>query len=85
MFPIPKLNSVLDLYYGRDPYLDAWLLHFMTENNIEYFANPYENASPEQMRFMVDLDENQVFVPCSDSMLRILLRSEKDDELKKGI
>lgn len=83
MFPIPKLNSVLDLYYGRDPYLDAWLLHFMTENNIEYFANPYENASPEQMRFMVDLDENQVFVPCSDSMLRILLRSEKDDELKK--
>jgi len=83
VFPIPKLNSVLDLYYGKDPYLDAWLLHFMTENNIEYLANPYENASPEQMRFMVDLDENQVFVPCSDSMLRILLRSQQDDELKK--
>lgn len=83
MFPIPKLSSVLDLYYGKDPYLDAWLLHFMTENNIEYLANPYENASPEQMRFMVDLDENQVFVPCSDSMLRILLRSQQDDELKK--
>ncbi len=83
MFPLPKINSVLDLYYGKDPYLDAWILHFMTENNIEHLANPYENASPEQIRFMVDLEENQIFVPCSDSMLKLLLYSEKSDELKR--
>ena len=83
MFPLPKINSVLDLYYGKDPYLDAWILHFMTENNIEHLANPYENASPEQIRFMVDLEENQIFVPCSDSMLKLLLYSENNDELKK--
>ncbi len=83
MFPLPKLDSVLDLYYGKDPYLDAWILHFMTENNIEHLANPYENASPEQLRFMVDLDENQIFAPCSDWMLKNLLYSEKSEELKK--
>ena len=68
---LPRISSVLDLYYGRSPYLDAWLLHFMTENNIEHLANPQENASPEQLRFMVDLDENQVFAPCSDWMLKL--------------
>jgi uncharacterized protein with ATP-grasp and redox domains len=83
VFPLPKLDSVLDLYYGKDPYLDAWILHFMTENNIEHLANPYENASPEQLKFMVDLDENQIFAPCSDWMLKNLLYSEKSEELKK--
>ncbi|MBT8763797.1 DUF89 family protein [Desulfohalobiaceae bacterium Ax17] len=79
---LPKISSVLELYYGRDPYLDAWLLHFMTENNIEHLANPRENASPEQMRFMVDLDENQVFAPCSDWMLKNLLMSKMTEELR---
>ena len=46
--------------YGADPVRDAWLLHFMTENNIEPSVNPAENAQPEQLRFMVDLDDDQV-------------------------
>ena len=79
---LPTISSVQDLYYGRSPYLDAWLLHFMTENNIEHLANPRENASPEQMRFMVDLDENQIFAPCSDWMLRTLLNSKMTDDLR---
>ena len=79
---LPRISSVLDLYYGRSPYLDAWLLHFMTENNIEHLANPQENASPEQLRFMVDLDENQVFAPCSDWMLKTLLNSKMTDDLR---
>ncbi len=83
MFRLPNISCVLDLYTGKDPYLDAWILHFLTENNIEHLSNPYENASFEQLRFMVDLDENQVFVPCTDAMLRMLLQSEKSDELKK--
>jgi len=83
VFRLPRIESVRDLYYGKDPYLDAWILHFMTENDIEYFANPTENASPEQMRFMVDLDENQVFAPCSDWTLKNLLYSERSRELKR--
>ncbi len=83
MIPLDTIESVRDLYYGKDPYLDAWLLHFMTENDIEYFANPLENASPEQMRFMVDLDEDQVFAPCSDEMLKKLLSSQRSKEIKE--
>ena len=32
--------------YGVDPILDAWLLHFMTENNLEHSIDPEKNASP---------------------------------------
>ena len=56
-------SSALDIRYGRDPYLDAWILHFMSENNIEYTIDPAKNASPEQLRFMVSLEPDQVYVP----------------------
>jgi hypothetical protein len=29
-----RLENVNDLRYGKSPRLDAWLLHFMTENNL---------------------------------------------------
>ena len=34
MSKLPEFSSMRELRLGRDPYLDAWLLHFMTENNI---------------------------------------------------
>ena len=58
MSKLPEFSSMRELRLGRDPYLDAWLLHFMTENNIEPSVNPAENAQPEQLRFMVDLDND---------------------------
>ncbi|MFO7718288.1 MAG: hypothetical protein R6Y91_06990 [Desulfohalobium sp.] len=78
---LPSFSSVLELRYGRDPYLDAWLLHFMIENHLEYFTKPQENASFEQLRFMVVLDEGQVFAPCSDEMLQQLLTSHLSQRL----
>ena len=69
-------STVRDLRYGRDPILDAWLLHFMTENNLEHSVAPDVNASEEQIRFMVALQEQQVFVPCSDWMFRNLLEKK---------
>ncbi|MFZ5811268.1 MAG: ARMT1-like domain-containing protein [Thermodesulfobacteriota bacterium] len=68
-----RFSSPLDIRYGKDPYLDAWILHFMTENSIEYTIDPAKNASPEQLRFMVSLDQDQVYVPCTDEMLTSLL------------
>ncbi|MEF3696287.1 ARMT1-like domain-containing protein [Desulfolutivibrio sp.] len=68
-----RFSSALDIRYGRDPYLDAWILHFMTENSIEYTIDPAKNASPEQLRFMVSLEPDQVYVPCTDEMLTYLL------------
>jgi len=78
-----NITSVTDLYYGRKPELDAWILNLMTENNIEHLANPEDNASPEQLRFMVDLEEDQVFVPCTDWLLLNLLKSHSSQELKR--
>lgn len=63
---LPDFTSIKDIKYGEDPVLDAWLLHFMTANNLESIIDPVKNASPEQLRFMVALDDNQVFAPCSD-------------------
>ena len=82
MAKLPNFSSVRELRYGQDPYLDAWLLHFMTENNIEPNVNPAENAQQEQLRFMVDLDDEQVFVPCSDEMFENLLQSRLSSTLK---
>ncbi len=74
-------NSVLGLKFGQDPYLDAWLLHFMTENNLDHQLNPQINASPEQLRFIVALDEKQVFIPCPDEELRQLFFAGTNPDL----
>ncbi|AMD92812.1 ARMT1-like domain-containing protein [Desulfomicrobium orale] len=81
MSKLPEFSSMRELRLGRDPYLDAWLLHFMTENNIEPSVNPAENAQPEQLRFMVDLDDDQVFAPCSDNMFENLLETSSTPAL----
>lgn len=83
MTRLPEFSSVRDLRYGRDPILDAWLLHFMTENNIEPSINPLENAQVEQLRFMVDIDDDQVFVPCSDAMFENLLHTRMSESLRQ--
>lgn len=82
MSALPEFRSVQDLRFGQSPGLDAWLLHFLTENDLEHSMTPRENASPEQLRFMVALDEDQVFAPCSDRMLRLLLSLNLTDELR---
>ena len=73
-----SFSSVSDVRYGRDPILDAWLLHFMSENNIDYSIEPVKNASPEQIRFMVQLSPEQVFAPCTDEMLKLLLDQSQE-------
>jgi len=80
---LPKISSVSRIHTGQDPYLDAWFLHFMLENNIEHLVNPRVNASAEQLRFMVDLEEEQVFAPCTDWMFDNLLKTTMTRELKK--
>jgi hypothetical protein len=83
MSTLPPFQSSTELYYGKDPHLDAWLLYFFTENNIEYAVKPDLNASPEQIRFMVDIGPDQVFAPCSDWMLKNLLGTHLSQPLKE--
>jgi uncharacterized protein with ATP-grasp and redox domains len=64
--------------YGADPVLDAWLLHFMTENNLEHSIDPEKNATPEQLRFMVAVSPEQIYAPCSDAMFAHLVSERAD-------
>ncbi|WP_028586475.1 ARMT1-like domain-containing protein [Desulfocurvus vexinensis] len=84
MTPDYGFTSVANLRYGRSPRLDAWLLHFMTENNLDHAIDPEKNASPEQIRFMVALpDEQSVYGPFSDRRLPLLLSSRMDAGLRR--
>jgi len=67
-------HSVLDVKFGDDASLDALLLHFMTENNLEYTIDPTKNASMEQLKFMVALQPGEFYAPCSDWMFLMLLK-----------
>ncbi len=78
----PSIDSARELKYGLDPVLDALLLHFMTENNLEHSIDPAKNASPEQVRFMVALDENAFYAPCGDWMLHFLLKARLNPALE---
>ncbi|WP_419787612.1 ARMT1-like domain-containing protein [Pseudodesulfovibrio sp.] len=69
-----NFNSVLDITYGNDVSLDALLLHFMTENHLEYTIEPDKNGSREQLKFMLDLDEKEFYAPCSDWMFLMLIK-----------
>jgi uncharacterized protein with ATP-grasp and redox domains len=76
-----SFESARELKYGKDPVLDALLLHFMTENSLEHSIDPAKNASPEQIRFMVALDEDSFYAPCGDWMLHFLLKSRLNRQL----
>ncbi len=84
MSPKIPVDRVSDIRLGRDPALDAWLDHFLTENNLSYLLNPTLVATPEQLRFMVALEENQVYLPCSDAIFKLLLNDDFPDELKSS-
>jgi hypothetical protein len=67
MSAMPEFRSVQDLRFGQSPTLDAWLHALPHRERPGALPGPRENASPEQLRFMVALDEDQVFAPCSDA------------------
>jgi hypothetical protein len=77
-----SFDSVLDITYGMDAMLDGLLLHFMTENNLEYTIDPAKNATREQIRFMVALGDHELYAPCSDWMFLQLLKPGLPPELK---
>lgn len=82
MSRIIEFETARELAYGKDPALDALLLHFMTENSLEHSIEP-ENATPEQIRFIVALDEDSFYAPCGDWMLHFLLKARLGADLRK--
>lgn len=81
MRKLPKIEKVSDIRLGRDTDFDAWLYNMMTDNNIAFHMNPEIIATPEQLRFMVALEDNQVYLPCSDDIVHMLITGANSGEL----
>lgn len=71
------LQRAADIRLGHDAALDAWIYGVMVDNNIAYPLNPHIIAGPEQLSFMVCLEEGQVYLPCSDVVFRLLQSRDK--------
>lgn len=67
---MPKKAAEIRL--GRDGKFDAWLYSMLIDNNLAFQMNPDIIASHEQLAFMVQLAEDQVYLPCSDTIFSLL-------------
>ncbi len=67
--------------FGSDPERDAWLTNFYTENHLAYEAFPDMVASPEQLNFMVHMDKEQFYYPCSDELFDAITDKRADTVL----
>ena len=69
--------TVADIRLEKDTSFDAWLYSMMMDNNLAFRMNPHIIASPEQLSFMVHLEEQQVYLPCSDTIFRQLCTGDR--------
>ena len=63
---------------GRDAERDAWLTNFYTENHLAYEAFPDKVASPEQLNFIVHMDGEKNYYPCSDELFSAIIEKRGD-------
>lgn len=80
---LPIVNSVTEIRLGSDPGQEAWVQHFLIENNIDPQLSPGLVASPEQLRFMVALEDGQVYIPCGDALFLQFYRGDVSQSLHK--
>jgi len=73
----PFDTMVAAIRLGNDPRFDAWLYSMLIDNNLAYAMNPGLIASPEQLAFMVHLDEQQIYLPCSDDIFAMLRNGDR--------
>ncbi len=78
-----QVASNKEVRLEKDMYFDAWLYNFMIENNFAYHMNKDIVASPEQMAFMVALEEDEVYIPCSEKHFQLLTQPHLTKELRK--
>ena len=61
---------------GASPEKDAWFTAFYIENHLDPITHPVRAAPPEQVRFMVYLDEDERYYPCSNRMFEAIMRRD---------
>jgi hypothetical protein len=75
------MDRTYESFSVLDPEKDAWIANFYTENHLAYEVFPNEVASPEQLRFMVLLDEEPYYYPCSDKVFKTIIEKKGGDLL----
>jgi Damage-control phosphatase ARMT1-like domain len=58
---------------GKTPEMEAWMTAFFIENHLDHPAYPDQVATPEQIRFMVYLEGDERYYPCSDRMFEAIM------------
>ncbi len=72
------MTDILRYVKGTDPDRDAWLTNFYTENHLAYEAFPDMVASPEQLNFIIHMDGEQYYYPCSDELFAAIIEKRAD-------
>ena len=67
--------------YADSPERRAWLTNFFTENHLAYEAFPGKVASPEQLNFIVHMDGEPYYYPCSDELFTAIIEKQADTML----
>lgn len=62
---------------------DAWFTSFFLKNHIDPFAYPQKVGTREQIEFMVYLEENERYYPCSDKMFETIMSRTYPTYLKQ--
>jgi len=68
---------------GKNPEVDARFTAFLIENHLDYLAHPDHAATPEQISFMVHIQENERYYPCSDQMFEAIMNRSQSTFLQK--
>ena len=68
---------------GISPEKDAWFTAFFIENHLDPITHPAHAAPPEQVRFMVYLDEDERYYPCSNRMFEAIMGRDNSRFLAK--
>ncbi|MBU2547742.1 MAG: DUF89 family protein [Proteobacteria bacterium] len=61
----------------EDPQKKAWMVSFFDENHLNYATSPELVASPAQVRFMVYLQPDERFYPCSERIFEEVMARKK--------
>jgi len=70
-------NTKKTYQMAKNPEMAAWFTTFFIENHLDHFTHPDQAATPEQTRFMVCLEEEERYYPCSDQMFEAIMSKKK--------
>ncbi|MCJ7615230.1 MAG: hypothetical protein MUO43_01695, partial [Desulfobacterales bacterium] len=78
-------NKNVDITYrpGEDPEKDAWFTAFFIENHMDYFAYPDHVASPEQLTFMIHIEDDERYYPCSEKMFEAIINKNNSSFIQQ--